>query len=1499
MKNNTNYTGLEIAVIGMACRFPGAMCWRDFWNNLENAVESIHFLSEEELIALGVDERTRKNKRFVNAVTLLPDKDRFDAAFFDYRPIEASLMNPLHRIFHECTWEALEDAAYDPERVKGAIGLFAGGGDDSNWRLYSRLKNNKQEIDDFNLFNLSNKDFLASLLSYKLNLRGPSYSINTTCSTSLVAISLACKSLLLGETRIALAGGVSVKTHRKKGYFYEEGMIFSADGHCRAFDKEATGTLVSEGAGVVVLKKLTDAIEDRDHIYAVIKGSAINNDGSRKVGFTASSVEGQTECIRKAHKFARTTPDTISYVETHGTGTRLGDPVEIEALNTAFNRNQKQHCAIGSVKTNIGHLDTAAGVAGFMKLALSLKYKRLPASLNFSVPNPEIDFNQGPFYVNTRLREWTAQGDGPLRGAVSSFGIGGTNVHAILEEAPVHDNASPGRPYHLLTLSARTDTALLRYHAKLKDFLSANPGLHAPDIAYTFQVGRREFVYRAPLVYKDTGELLHLLEKGLTPQQARKSTEKTGPLVFLFPGQGSQYQHMGKDLYDSEPVFRREMDNGFTLIRQLTGMDYRQIIYPPADGPGPAKINDTRYTQPLVFLLEYSLARLLMSFGLLPGCMIGHSIGEYVAACIGGLISFEDALRLVVRRGELIGGLPPGAMISLALSPGEAADYLDERISLAAVNGNEQTVLSGDPDAIASLMHRLDYENKSYVKLHTSHAFHSSMLDAIIPSFRIELEKVSFGQLHTPFISNLTGKFIQQQEAASPDYWVRHMRQTVLFAEGIHTLLDHDPKLTFLEVGAGHTLTHLVKQIKQDNPLGLSVNMMRSPKEKIDDNRYLAERIGDLWAHGFPVDWTLYHKDEKRNRISLPTYPFEPARYPAEVDPFGDAMPPVPGLTNSGDNNELKDWIYYPSWKQEVQLPPAPLKEEKGYLLFCPDEDCMLPLRKKLGADTENLVVIMPGAGFRKLSRFKYQLDFTAADDLHALVGEVEKDGLVMADIIYAWGMSASPCLELSEANPALHLAFFSLVRLIQALAQKKQLAGRRLFILTDSLYKVLGTEKGLPIQSLLLGLANVIPQEYAVSCRHIDLQGEWNSFDTSRMLADEIRSRDERRPRIMALRNGRRWIQEHQKNTQPMVRQQEVLRKGGTYLITGGLGNLGYLLAKFLVEQYEARLVLVGRKEEQEQAAGSEWTRRLDTLRSMASVLYYSADVSLPDKLETVVRQAEEAFGQIHGVVHAAGIIDGRYFELLEDISMEKALGMFGPKIRGIAALHKVFAPRLPDFVWVASSISSVLGGLGFSSYSSANLFMDHFVCSVSDDLPYWKSINLAEMAFTDSDAARDSGALLPAEIIALFEWSLGIKGQPLILETTWDLAMRKYEVFEVKKEIYLDGETAAGPTTIQQRPDLAVDFIPPVTRTEEMLKNVFEQFFGMNGIGVADDFFELGGDSLKGMLLLKRIKKEFNVNLTIKDFLQHPSIRGIASAIEGLQWLQADVKMENEITI
>jgi thioesterase domain-containing protein/malonyl CoA-acyl carrier protein transacylase/acyl carrier protein len=739
------------------------------------------------------------------------------------------------------------------------------------------------QVDTYQVRISNGNDFLPTRVSYKLNLKGPSVNVQTACSTSLVAVGLACDSLLNGHCDMALAGGVSISVPQKSGYLYQEGMILSPDGHCRAFDAKAKGTVAGNGVSIVVLKMLEQAIADGDYIHAVIKGYAINNDGFLKVGYTAPSVEGQAAVISEAQAFADIEAETISYIEAHGTGTELGDPIEITALTKAFcaTTEKKGFCAIGSLKTNIGHTDTAAGVAGLIKTVLALKHRSLPPSLHFEQPNPQIDFANSPFYVNSALSEWKSNGS-PRRAGVSSFGIGGTNAHVILEEAPALEPSGPSRPWQLLVLSAKTPSALSTATANLAKYLAQHPDINLADVAYTLHCGRQSFKHRRMLVCQDTQEAATAL-RTLDPACvfAYFQPIENRPVVFMFSGQGTQYVNMGLELYQHEPSFQKQVDLCSQYLKPHLGLDIREVLYPSEEQIAEAtqQINQTAITQTALFVIEYALAKLWMSYGIHPQAMIGHSIGEYVAACLADVFSLEDALSLVATRGQMMQSLPNGAMLAVLLPESEVQPLLHQGLSLAAINGPSRCVVSGPTKAIGTLQKQLTERGVECQHLHTSHAFHSGMINPILAPFTDRVKQVTLNEPQILYVSNITGTWITAAEATNPSYWATHLRQTVRFAGGLQTLLEDSTRI-LLEVGPGRTLTTLAKQHPDKVVAEHSVlSSLRHPQDNQSDVAFLLNTLGQLWLVGGFVDWTGFYANERRQRLPLPTYPFDRQRY--------------------------------------------------------------------------------------------------------------------------------------------------------------------------------------------------------------------------------------------------------------------------------------------------------------------------------------------------------------------------------------------------------------------------------------------------------------------------------------------------------------------------------------------------------------------------------------------------------------------------------------------
>lgn len=883
-----------IAIVGMVGRFPGANSVEELWNNLCVGVESTTFFTVNE-IDPSVDPELRNDPNYVRARGIVQGAETFDAAFFGISPREAEVMDPQARVFLELAQEALENAGYTPEHYRGAIGLYAGSGQNT---YFERHICGRPEIVNrlgaFQTMLANEKDFVTTRTSYKLNLTGPSVSVNTACSTSLVAVIQAFQGLMTHQCDVALAGGVSITTPQNTGYLYQEGSMLSPDGRCRPFDAHAQGTMFNSGAGLVVLKRLSDAVEAGDRIYAVIKGVGINNDGAGKVSFTAPSVDGQANAITAALSTAGFHPETITYVETHGTATPLGDPIEIEALTQAFRLQSQatQFCAIGSIKSNIGHVVAAAGVAGLIKTALALYYKRIPASLNFTDPNPQIDFANSPFYVNAALTEWQAK-DGPRRAGVSSFGVGGTNAHVVLEEAPEIEPSSPSRPVQLLMLSAKTATALDQATANLKAYLAQNPSFNLADVAYTLQVGRKGFNHRRWVVCRDHESAIAALESLDAKVAATRQTEVRHPdVVFMFPGQGSQYIHMGHNLYQREPVFQAAIDECAAILKPLLGKDLREIVY-PADGNSQAAataLRQTIYTQPALFMTEYALAQLWQSWGVRPRAMIGHSIGEFVVACLAGVFSLEDGLKLVATRGRMMWELPPGSMLSVLMPAANVEPRLPQGVAIAAINGPSLCVVSGSTEAVTTLQAELEAEGVVCRPLHTSHAFHSPMMDPIIAPFTEVVKTVRLSAPQIPFVSTVTADWITDAQAMDPLYWAGHLRATVRFAEGVQTLWQQ-PERVLLEVGPRMTATTLARQQAKDLKRQIAIASLGTTADDHGEWLSLLQAIGNLWLAGVPIDWNAFYVDEYRHRLPLPTYPFERQRY--WVDPRPAIQPPL------------------------------------------------------------------------------------------------------------------------------------------------------------------------------------------------------------------------------------------------------------------------------------------------------------------------------------------------------------------------------------------------------------------------------------------------------------------------------------------------------------------------------------------------------------------------------------------------------------------------------
>jgi len=1513
MGNAENINSLyDVAIIGMVGRFPGADDLNQFWENLRNGVESITFFSDEELLEAGVDPDLLSDPNYVKANAIVSGVDRFDARFFGINPREATMMDPQQRVFLEYAELALESAGYDAERYDGRIGMYAG--KSRSTYLLNNLYSSQSRVGTAGVFQVAisnDKDFLATQVSYRLNLQGPSFTVQTACSTSLVAVHLACQSLLNRECDMVMVGGISLGVPQIAGYLYQQGGIPSPDGHCRPFDARAQGTVGGNGVGIVVLKRLADALEDGDTIHAVIKGSAINNDGARKIGFTAPSEDGQMEVITEALAVADVGPETITYVEAHGTGTALGDPIEMAALTRVFRASTaaKGFCGLGSVKSNIGHLDAAAGVASLIKTVLALKHKQLPPSLHFTEPNPKIDLANSPFYVNAELQDWKTDGR-PRRAGVSSFGIGGTNAHVVLEEAPPAPPTDPGRGEHLLVLSAKTEEALEKATANLAAHLRQHPEVNLADVTYTLQVGRRPFAHRRILACKDVADAAMALET-LDPKRVFTAFEEPRhrPLFFMFPGQGAQYVNMGRGVYEGESLFRATVDHSVALLESLMGFDLLDILYPDPGREAAAteRLNQTAVAQPALFVIEYALAKLWQAWGLKPHGMIGHSIGEVVAACLAGVFTLENALKLIVQRGQLIQQLPGGLMLSAPLAEAEIQPFLSDQLSLAAVNGPRLCTVSGSDSAIDTLQAQLKSQGVNYRRLDTSHAFHSATVEPILDEFAACVERAAPNPPHIPFVSNVTGAWITAGEATDPRYWAKHLRQTVRFADGLRMLLAEEDQV-LLEVGPNRTLSTLARQQQAQ----AAFTSLPHPLDRRADYPFLLTTLGRLWLSSIKIDWRAVYGDERRRRVSLPTYPFARDRYWIEPPERTDE---IRARHQSLDKKpDIADWFYTPSWKRST-LPDffelGDWVEQKSCWLVFRDE-CELgsQLAKRLEQTDQDVITVMVGKEFRRVSEGAYTLNPRRRDDYDALIselGEIDKHPQI---IVHLWNVTppdhAQSGFELFER--AQDLGFYSLLFLAQALGSGKQQVADSLHIgvVSNNLQEVIGGEMLRPEKATLLGPCRVIPQEYSsITCCSIDIvvpeSGTRQEEELIERLIEELAARPP--DTVVAYRGKHRWVQAFEPVRLDDTKGQRLLRKRGIYLITGGLGGIGLVLAEYLAQTVQAKLVLTGRSAfpardewkrwlatHDDQDSTSRKIKKLQALEELgAEILVLSADVTNQEQMQAAVAQAYERLGTIHGVIHTAGVAGGGMIQLK---TPETAAGVWAPKVKGTFVLDAIFRDTELDFLVLFSSLTSILGDFGQVDYCAANAFLDAFAhrnasrhapFTISVNWDAWQEVGMAvdtamPLEFQQWRQEGIKQGILPKEGVDVLGRILSRRLRQVLVSTRDLHALLEQRKVLAASNLLEELEKARPSQPTYPRPALGNAYVAPTNEIEQTIAGIWQDLFSVEQVGVHDNFFDLGGHSLLLVQMQSKLQADFGHDITVVQLFEHPTIHDLA---------------------
>jgi len=1478
-----NYTGLEIAIVGLSGKFPGAEDVSEFWNNIKNGKEGIRFFSEEELLQEGEDASLLANPSYVKANGYLENKEFFDSEFFNYRPDEAHLMDPQTRIFHEVVWEALENAGCDLSDNQKKVGLFAGASSNVNWEIYSQLANREGLVDNFSASQLSNARFMGTKISYFLNLKGPSVFVDTACSTSLVTIQMACRSLLLNECNVAVAGGVTITNRSKKGYVYREGMILSQDGHCRSFDAKASGTVGGEGAGVVVLKTLKNALKEGDHIWGLVIGAGINNDGNSKVGYTAPSIDGQTEAILIAQKWAKVEPESISLVEAHGTATKLGDPIEVEALNRAFGKSSQKYCALGSVKSNIGHLDIAAGVAGFIKATMALKNKQLPPSINYTAPNPEINFDNSPFYINTELKDWDAP-KYPRRAGVSSFGIGGTNVHLILEEAPEQESTSRGRDAQVLLFSAKTSQALQRYMKNFSRHLESNPETALADIAYTLQTGRSTFEYRKAIVCSDHQHAIELLkaEDGICscPENIKNQ------IVFMFTGAGSQYVNMYRDLYIKEAVFSDEVDKCFEIAKKISGKDFKSIIYP--NDSETDKINEIENTQPALFILEYALAKLLVAWGIRPSQVIGHSFGEYVAACIADAISLEDALFLIIRRSELMYKAPAGGMMSITITEEELRYRLEQspQVSLAAVNSSELCVVSGKMIAIVEFKDKMEREGYQCKVLQVMVAGHSYLMDSILRDFELTVSKVSFQRPLLPVFSNLYGREITYEEIVSPQYWSNQLRSTVQFAKGIESIFAKRKNVVFLEVGPSNVLSTFVRSNKFREKDHSVINLVRHPLETEDDQVFLFKGIAELWQRGIVPNWSAFYEKEHRRKIVLPTYSFEKIKFPVNVD-----AAKMISNTYLQPREDMSEWFHVPAWETTPLCYPK--DEESSHvrtIIFMDKFDIGKTLVSQLDTENKKVICVFQGSGFKQLSDSSYEISPSSESDFIRVIEIAQIND--RCRIIFGWciNKTASEQLTIEKLEESLSKGFFALLNLVKAIREASVTVPVELIALTNDLQGVLKADRTSPEKSILLGALRVIPKEYEnIQCRSVDFVFNEKGETLTNLLVAEMRSCSA--DQFVAYRYESRFTQ--QIRQQPIVDSKMSFRENGVYLASGAAGSMSLTFVKKAIQQVKGiKLILLGTLDLPEKTNWKDWlsqNRASDngirkTIQDLLSiekeggtVHYLRVDLSDEHQLKQEILRVEEKTGKINGVIYSAECVDteGTIFEWTKNAG-EK---VFAAKLQGTIILNKVLQDHTLDFFVLNSSSDSLFAPIGKVASAAVNMFLDYFsvynarVNGIATVSIGWNSLTDidkvgrgvgAKAAFWDRLTPDEGFAVLLRAIRSSREVLLISKGNVSKLLTTGERA--EVDPEKIQEEVL--GESGTSTSIIQTR-----------------LLEFWVKFFGKSNISYDTNFFELGGDSLKALTLIGRIYKAFSIRLTVADFFKRPTLRELGKYIGALQ--------------
>jgi acyl transferase domain-containing protein len=1525
----------EIAIIGMSGRFPGADDVETFWRNISTGVESFTTFSDDELILAGEDPKVFGQPNYVRSRPILNNIRGFDAGFFGSSPREATLADPQQLLFVECVWETLESAGYATAEDRGTVGVFAG----MNISTYLLTRPNafRMGVELDGLMAGNDKDALATNVSYRLDLRGPSVTVQTFCSTSLVAVHLASASLRRGECDIALAGGVSIRVPDRAGYVYHEGNQASPDGHVRTFDADARGSMFGDGAAVVALKLLDRAVADRDTVLAVIRGSAINNDGALKFSFQAPSIEGQRRCVTSAIANANVDPSDISYVEAHGTATEVGDPMEVAALTGAFGpTDAKQYCLLGSVKPNVGHLDRASGATGLIKVIQSLRHELIPGTRNFRRPNAEIDFENSPFRVTAEPTPWPRRADQPRIAGLSSLGTGGTNAHAIVSEAPTPAlRPARGRRWQVLPVSARSETAAVRACDNLAERLAAAPDLDLGDVAYTLQMGRKVFHHRKVVVAESTsGAAISLSDTAA--RLGRKDATVGRKVGFLIAGVGEQYPGMVATMYDEEPGYRADVDECVAVLGLSRAAELSDMFVEADRGAHGGtdlavllgRASDTRdhptaaahLVQPAVFVAEYALARQLIRWGIEPSIMVGYSLGEYVAATLSGVLSLPDALRLVAHRAKLIASRPTGAMLAVAADEPRLAEVLGVAMGDldVAVRTGSQVVLAGPTNVVDAAAAALRDAGIGCRTLSTTHAYHSRMLAPIAAELTEWItDNVTLHAPTIPYLSNVTGEPATEKMVTDPGYWARHMCETVEFGEGLAQLL-RTAELSLVEIGPGQSLGALARGHRDcpRNLWPLIVTTLPAAADPRDAQAAVAEAIGRLWLAGVAVDWRSLHglgADAPAwlpGRVPLPTYPFERQEYWLESD-AGGGLSSGPVFDENDPSSILHglprlpdaEWINVPVWHQTTS---RPARTDAGRWLILTDtglaNTLAAMLTERLTASGADVALAMPGDRYAG-GPAGYVLRPGSAEDATAVLRDLIARDLRPDHVVHLWSVDAA-----DPTPDGLRRGLHTLIAIARA-AGDLGLDPWTLNVVTSGSHRVLPGDLIRPEVATMLGPCRLIPVEYPrVRTRLVDIDTATTPGSMGALLA-ELRA--DPVDQVVALRGGRRWLPGYEvldaaciSDTSPVAR----IRRGGTYLVTGGLGGIGLAMAERLAEDYQAHLVLMGRTPVpprqqwgrilSAENTASEVRRRLDGLQRLeasgAEVLTVAGDVSRVADVRRAVDAAIERFGEINGVLHCAGVpaVGMMQFKTIADI--DKVLA---PKVAGTLAISEALRGIPVDFVVLFSSTTSATGGgAGQVDYCAANAFLDAY--AQSDPIPGCTvtAIDWGEWTWNGWTTGLDNYDEGSKAFFEEYRQTFGISfdhgwqalqrvlasGEPHVIVSTQSfapiVAMSRHSSIESHQATVKKARDALGR---HPRPELSTAYVEPQTPAEETIAEVWMEALGLDEVGAHDNFFELGGNSLIGMEIIAQVRTALDLSYLPPHILyEAPTVAALADA-------------------